>query len=206
MQVKVDKAERLLAAFSEYDEHAAERRAFQEELKAGGHTPQRQSELLTTIDALSTVLVSAGTVSRLWLRTVGGGPRGVAVSRFAHVQCWEGGSCRDRERMAAIWTRFLLAGRVSVQRDLKDVMSEAQRLRTPKVREAAFPCEGALRACTSVVLERAAIRGRGAAAHPGRASDERCFRSPAPLPSMCRPRCRASRHSVYHALPPPPSS
>ncbi len=68
---------------------------------------------------------------------------------------------------------FLLAGRVSVQRDLKSVMSDAERLRTPKVREAAFPCEGALRAYPSVVLARAAMGGGGAAAHPGRASDER---------------------------------
>jgi hypothetical protein len=110
MQVKVDLAERLLAAFSEYDKHEAARLAFQEELKAGGITAQRQSELLNTIAALSTVMVGAGTVSRLWLRTVGGGPRGVAVSRFAHFHCWEGGSCRYPERMAAVWTRFCWPG------------------------------------------------------------------------------------------------
>ena len=175
MQVRVDEAERLLAAFPEYDAHAAARHAFQEELKAGGITSQRQSELLKAIAALSTVMVGAGTVSRLWLRTVtvGGGPRGGGSVQVRSCSLLGRGQLSVPRTHGCRLDSFLLAGRVSVQRGLTDVMSEAQRRRTPKVREAAFPCEGALRACPSVVLARAAIRGGDAEAHPGRASDER---------------------------------
>jgi hypothetical protein len=173
MQVKVDEAERLLAAFREYDAHAAARLAFQEELKSGSITSQRRSELLQAIAALSTVMVGAGTVSRLWLRTVGGGPRGGGSVQVRSCSLLGRGQLSVPRTHGCRLDSLLLAGRVSVQRGLTDVMSEAQRRRTPKVREAAFPCEGALRACPSVVLARAAIRGGDAEAHPGRASDER---------------------------------
>ena len=114
----------------------------------------------------------------------------------------ESGRCRAGwcirrfcECMARVRTRsMLLCRRVLLQKGLKEM---AAKLPLPSVREAAFPREGALRACPSVVLA-CTRRTRRSMRSKGRSAKER----PA-LPSIsifCG--CTFDAHNSTHIWPP----